>query len=220
MYLLSFMSLLSNLKVILVALQVKGKQMIKTLTPGEIAKLCDVHQRTVSRWIASGKLKGHQLPGRGDYRVMEEDFIAFAQEYKLPIKSAESRQPTILVIDDEAPVRRALKRVFNQAGYSVVEAENSFTAGALLERTRPALITLDLMMPGIRVEQVFDFLRTQSSLTDIPVVVISAAPESTLESARKYGAAKVIAKPFNNDALLSCVSELIRSAPASLSKSA
>lgn len=214
------MSLLSNLKAILVTLQVKGKKMMKTLTPGEIAKLCDVHQRTVSRWIASGKLKGHQLPGRGDYRVMEEDFIAFAQQYKLPIKATESRQPTILVIDDEAPVRRALKRVFNQAGYTVVEAENSFAAGALLERTRPELITLDLMMPGIRVEQVFDFLRTQSNTSDIPVVVISAAPEATLESARKNGAARVIAKPFNNDTLLSSVSELLQDSPAGLSKSA
>lgn len=194
--------------------------MIKTLTPGEIAKLCDVHQRTVSRWIASGKLKGHQLPGRGDYRVVEDDFIAFAQEHKLPINTAESRRPTILVVDDEAPVRRALKRVFDQAGYNVVEAENSFAAGALLERTRPALITLDLMMPGIRVEQVFDFLRTQTNLTDIPVVVISAAPESILDAAREHGAAKVIAKPFNNDALLSSVAELIQASPARMPKSA
>ncbi|MEP4544864.1 MAG: response regulator [Saccharospirillum sp.] len=185
--------------------------MIKTLSPGEIARLCDVHQRTVSRWIASGKLKGHQLPGRGDYRVVESDFIAFAKDHGIPARFDESTEPTILVIDDEAPVRRALRRVLSQANYKVVEAENSFIAGAMLERSKPALITLDLMMPGIRSEQVFDFLRSQADVANVPVVVISAAPEAALEEARRNGATAVIAKPFNNDDLLACISGLIKS---------
>ncbi|MHA7878669.1 MAG: response regulator [Saccharospirillum sp.] len=183
--------------------------MIKTLTPGEIAKLCDVHQRTVSRWIASGKLKGHQLPGRGDYRVVEADFVAFAKAHQLPISLEPPKPPTILVIDDEAPVRRALRRVLTQAGYEVVEAENSFTAGALVERRQPSLITLDLMMPGIRVDHVFDFLSSQSEIAGIPVVVISAAPESALQSAHRHGAAAVIPKPFNNQTLLECIASLV-----------
>lgn len=184
--------------------------MIKTLSPGEIARLCDVHQRTVSRWIASGKLKGHQLPGRGDYRVVESDFIEFAKDHGIPVSLDEQGEPTILVIDDEAPVRRALRRVLSQANYRVEEAENSFIAGAMLERSKPALITLDLMMPGIRSAQVFDFLRSQSTVANVPVVVISAAPEAVLEEARSNGAAAVIAKPFNNDDLLACIAGLIR----------
>lgn len=194
--------------------------MIKTLTPGEIAKLCAVHQRTVSRWIASGKLKGHQLPGRGDYRVVEADFIAFAKAYNLPVQLTEQKPPTILIVDDEAPVRRALKRVFSQAGYEVEEAENSFAAGALLERCQPSLITLDLMMPGIRVDQVFDFLSNQSSVAGIPVVVISAAPQSVLESAHAHGAAAIISKPFNNQALLDCIAGLVESRERPLAKQA
>lgn len=176
--------------------------MIKTLTPGEIARLCDVHQRTVSRWIASGKLKGHQLPGRGDYRVLETDFFDFVEDHGLPIQLPETTTKTILVIDDEVPVRAALRRLFTQDGYHVVEAEDSFTAGALLEREHPALITLDLMMPGIRIEQVFEFLKAQSYRTRIPVIVISAAPDATLEQAKRLGAADVISKPFNNQELL------------------
>lgn len=182
--------------------------MIKTLTPGEIARLCDVHQRTVSRWIANGKLKGHQLPGRGDYRVLEADFLLFAQAHQLPIALPLQTADTILIIDDEAPVRRALRRLLGQLDYQITEAENSFAAGALLERTRPALITLDLMMPGIHPDQVFEFLRTQSNTSRVPVVVISAAPEDVLDKARKSGASAVIPKPFDNDELLQCVQVL------------
>ncbi|WP_425289154.1 helix-turn-helix domain-containing protein [Shewanella xiamenensis] len=46
---------------------------MKTLKPSDIAQYCDVHQRTVSRWIAKGQLKGHKLPGRGNYRVLVDD---------------------------------------------------------------------------------------------------------------------------------------------------
>lgn len=184
--------------------------MIKTLTPGEIAKLCDVHQRTVSRWIASGKLKGHQLPGRGDYRVLEHDFVTFAQQHRLPVQVEEPDDPVILVIDDEAPVRRALRRLFSQANYRVEEAENSFVAGAMLERTQPALITLDLMMPGIQTDQVFQFLSSQVHSGSVPVVVISAAPDRTLADAAKHGARAVFEKPFKNDELLACVADLVK----------
>lgn len=184
--------------------------MIKTLTPGEIARLCDVHQRTVSRWIASGKLKGHQLPGRGDYRVVEADFLAFAESHGLPVSTALANRKTLLVVDDEAPVRAALNRLFSMHGYTVIEAENSFAAGALLEREQPALITLDLMMPGICLEQVFEFLKAQSHRARIPVFVISAAPEATLQRARELGAADVIAKPFNNSDILDRIAAVLR----------
>ncbi|WLD58921.1 response regulator [Salinispirillum sp. LH 10-3-1] len=184
--------------------------MIKTLTPGEIARLCDVHQRTVSRWIASGKLKGHQLPGRGDYRVLESDFLTFVESHHLPVDLPNTPTNTILIIDDEAAVRRALGRLFIQDGYKVIEAEDSFTAGALLERDQPALITLDLMMPGIRIEHVFEFLR--SNERNIPIVVISAAPPNLLDEAKRMGALEVVSKPFQNDELLQIIARTMRNA--------
>ena len=52
---------------------------MKTLTSGEIASYCDVNLRTVIRWIESGKLKGFKLPGRGNNRVLVEDFVAFPE---------------------------------------------------------------------------------------------------------------------------------------------
>jgi len=58
---------------------------MKTLSTGEIAKLCDVNLRTVIRWIERGALKGFKLPGRGNNRVRVEDFLAFLVEHEIPI---------------------------------------------------------------------------------------------------------------------------------------
>lgn len=61
---------------------------MKTLKPSDIAQYCDVHQRTVSRWIAKGQLKGHKLPGRGNYRVLVDDFISFLHQQNMPMPEA------------------------------------------------------------------------------------------------------------------------------------
>ena len=58
---------------------------MKTLKPSEIAEYCNVHNRTISRWIAKGQLKGHKLPGRGNYRVAVSDFINFLHKQQMPV---------------------------------------------------------------------------------------------------------------------------------------
>ncbi len=58
---------------------------IKSLTTGEIALLCGVNIRTVIRWIQRGHLKAYQLPGRGDNRVMLQDFLEFLKANQMPI---------------------------------------------------------------------------------------------------------------------------------------
>ena len=77
---------------------------MKTLKPSEIAQYCDVHHRTVSRWIANGQLQGHKLPGRGNYRVLLEDFISFLQKQHMPMPDALKQEP-------EANVSSTKKRV-------------------------------------------------------------------------------------------------------------
>ena len=50
---------------------------MQSLTTGEIAKYCGVTLRTVIRWLETEKLKGFKLPGRGNNRVLVDDFIVF-----------------------------------------------------------------------------------------------------------------------------------------------
>lgn len=196
---------------------------MKTLKPSEIALYCDVHQRTVSRWIAQGQLKGHKLPGRGNYRVLLSDFILFLQTQNMPMptellsntnQDEEAVDTTsnkrILIIDDETEIRNAIRRVLAKGGYVIDTATDGFQAGVKVLRDKPNLITLDLSMPGLDGFDVLTFIRAQPEIADIKIVVISGLSDTELQKALDLGANAVLPKPFENTQLISTINNLLK----------
>lgn len=182
---------------------------MKTLTPGEIAQYCDVHQRTVSRWIASGQLKGFKLPGRGNYRVVLADFIEFLQKQRMPVPPEFSQATSVLVVDDEVAYQRAILRVLKSSGYEVFLAADGFQAGIMLLEEKPSVMTLDLQMPGLDGFEVLKFIRQRPELHHIKILVISGLGLDELEKARAAGADATLAKPFDNALLLNAIAQLL-----------
>ncbi len=184
--------------------------MMKTLKPSEIAAYCDVHQRTVSRWIAKGELKGHKLPGRGNYRVQLADFLFFLHKYQMPIPAGlpAPAEPTVLAIDDESGYLNALRRLFSKNGFAVQTAQDGFAAGVSLLSLKPDLVTLDLNMPALDGFEVLSYIRQHPELTAIKVIVISGLTEVELTKAKALGADACLSKPFDNAELLSIAREL------------
>lgn len=66
---------------------------METLSTGVVAKLLHVAPRTVSKWIDSGRLKGHRLPGSEHRRVHRADLDAFIKEYSLQPIVKPSEEP-------------------------------------------------------------------------------------------------------------------------------
>ncbi len=186
---------------------------MKTLTTGEIAKLCDVNLRTVIRWIDRGALKGFKLPGRGNNRVREEDFISFLKEYDMPVpvgfKSNKGTNKKILIVDDELPVATAIQRVLRQAGYETSIATDGFRAGSMLLKESPAIMTLDLSMPGQDGFDVLAYVRATEELASTRILVISALDDISLNKALACGADAVLQKPFENSQLLMMIQQLL-----------
>lgn len=185
---------------------------LKTLTTGEIAEYCDVNFRTVIRWIERGLLKSYKLPGRGDNRIQPEDFVAFLQENKMPLPDdfAElNRCGRILIIDDDVAMTNAIERLFKRDGFDVEVANSGFTAGSKLSSFQPALVTLDLSMPGIDGFEVLKLIRAQFD-SSIKVLVLSALDDVALQKATTAGADSMMSKPFDNQALLSEVNALLK----------
>ena len=184
---------------------------MKTLTTGDIAKMCDVNLRTVIRWIDRGALKGFKLPGRGNNRVRVEDFIQFLNEHEMPIPTelAADDNRRVLIIDDEAAVARSIARILRAAGYETETALDGFQGGSLLIKYQPALVTLDLRMPGVSGYDVLKFIRSTPETEHIKVVVISALDQQSLQRARDEGADAVLSKPFDNEALTTTVERLL-----------
>jgi len=79
----------------------------------------------------------------------------------------------ILVVDDDPHILEIHSRMVQQAGYRVLQAHNGQEALAAISRTRPDLILLDLIMPGMDGFEVLDHLRAHEATRDIPVLVVT-----------------------------------------------
>ncbi|WDE07138.1 response regulator [Thalassomonas viridans] len=181
-----------------------------SLSSGQIAKLCGVHLRTVIRWIEQGYLKGYKLPGRGNNRVLKQDFIRFLQESNMPIPQELARkEKCVLVVDDDSLMARAISLVMRSNGWQTLTAENGFEAGFKVNKFPVDLITLDLVMPTLDGFDVLKVLKQEENLRHIPVIVISASPEQDLAKAKALGASAVLSKPFDNNRLTAIATKLM-----------
>jgi CheY-like chemotaxis protein len=80
----------------------------------------------------------------------------------------------VMVVDDDPMTREMLRRILSKRGWSVTEAADGSDALSVLGQTRPAVVLLDLMMPGMDGFEVLDAMRREATWRDIPVVVVTA----------------------------------------------
>ena len=183
---------------------------VRVLTTGEAAKYCGVNFRTIIRWIERGRLKAYKLPGRGDHRIREPDFVAFLMENDLPIPDEFAPVcRSALIIEDNPEMASAISRVLRREGFNIEVAHDGFAAGTLLGTFKPSVITLDLKMPGLDGFGVLKHIRSQDELKHLKVLVVSAETDEGLNRALEAGADQVLQKPFENTALVSAINSLI-----------
>jgi CheY-like chemotaxis protein len=110
--------------------------------------------------------------------------------------------PTILIVDDDYTYSRLIGDVPSEAGYRVRVAEDGCSALQSVCISRPALVLLDLMLPGLSGDEVLTQLRSGPH-PDLPVVVLSANPDA--QALLQHGASAILTNPFRWDELLACV---------------
>ncbi len=112
---------------------------------------------------------------------------------------------TILIIDDDMQISGMLCEVLTRAGYKVLRAFSGTEALLLLERSRPDLILLDLMLPGLSGEEVLPRIQ------GIPVIVVSAKVDvEDKVNLLLGGAADYMTKPFDTKELLARIEVQLR----------
>ena len=118
----------------------------------------------------------------------------------------------ILVIDDEYPIRKLLRKLLEKEGYEVSDAVNG-RHGLQLHREKPAdLVIIDIIMPEKEgIETIRDF---QRDYPETEIIAISGggriSPEIYLDIVKKMGLKYTFAKPVNNEELLKTVRELLK----------
>lgn len=117
-------------------------------------------------------------------------------------------KPLILVVDDDPGIRDLLAQLLADDGYRIITASDGQEALDLARRHRPALITMDLMMPGMDGYTAIECLRKDALLRAIPIVVISVLGEG--------GGVKsdaTLKKPVDEDLLLRAIHALLKNDP-------
>ena len=126
--------------------------------------------------------------------------------------SADAGDPTktVLVVDDDRPLRTLCRASLEEAGFRVLEAADGEQALASVHDEQPDLILLDIMMPGISGWEVTSALLADRSTDRIPIVFMSARTELS-DRARAFdlGAQDYVTKPFDPRRLAETVAKTL-----------
>jgi len=113
-----------------------------------------------------------------------------------------SKQATILVVDDEATIRKTLGLALTSKGYNVLSAGNGAEALLLLEQNEIDLALLDMRMPGMSGYEVLKEIRKGRSALELPILMLTATDDSeAMISSLKAGANDYLIKPCNREIL-------------------
>jgi threonine synthase len=124
-----------------------------------------------------------------------------------------NRFPRIVVVDDSPEARRLIRRILQSQGdFEIFEAINGVEAIELINKERPDLVILDLMMPEVDGFAVLDILRGKPETANIPVIVATAKELTVDEKSRLQGQIQSLMQKgdFLNDEFLEEVRSLIR----------
>lgn len=120
---------------------------------------------------------------------------------------------TILVVDDEAPIREMIAVALEMADYRVLEADNAQAAHAIIVDHQPDLVLLDWMMPSTSGIELARRLKREEATTELPIIMLTAkGDEDNKIQGLEAGADDYITKPFSPRELLARMKAVLRRA--------
>ena len=167
------------------------------LTLGQAAKFLGVAQSTIRKWSDQGRVPAFYTPG-GHRRYRRRDLEAFLDRSGPGGRSA---GPLVLVVDDDPCLRVFVRINLVLEGYTVREAGGAEEALTAIDDQAPALVLLDVVMPGVDGWQMLQ--RMQERYGSIPVIMFSGkVEESSPGDAERRGARGFVGKPFDPQQLI------------------
>lgn len=186
--------------------------MKKVFTTGQVAKICKVAPRTVSKWFDSGRLVGYRIPGSQDRRIPREHLIRFLKEHQMPLGDLEEEALSkVLIIGTDRLMIDRLKGLLPETDdYKLEVAHSGFEAGIQAESFHPDAIVLDLAMGRSEGLQIVSNLRRNTSYDDCVIVGLASEDEPDPDSMTQHGFNEVFKKPFDSALLAERLRTLVR----------
>ena len=179
------------------------------LTTGEVAKICNVAPRTVSKWFDAGQLRGYRIPGSKDRRIPLDQLVRFMRAHGIPLNGLDSGARRVLVIDDDDAVSRAIADVLADDGrYEVVTAESAFEAGAAAQDNRPHIVIVDVTLRDVVPKSIVRWFRSHSELRAVCLIGVAAGlTEAQGQALLQQGFDGYLSKPFDVHSLIRLIDQ-------------
>jgi two-component system response regulator (stage 0 sporulation protein F) len=117
--------------------------------------------------------------------------------------------PKILVVDDEADMRFAVRMLLERSGHTVMEADSGDTALAKIDEKAPDLALLDMRLPGMDGIQILQKIREKQK--DLPIIMVTGYGNVELaDQAMQLGADHYLSKPFHNKELVDVIRQILQ----------
>jgi excisionase family DNA binding protein len=170
----------------------------EVLTTGEVAKICNVAPRTVSKWFDSGSLKGYRIPGSRDRRIPASELMKFMRAHGIPLEGLNSGRTRVLIVDGEREVVDTLQKILTeQTSYEVRTATSAFSAGMECEKFKPHVVLLDIHLGEADARAFVENIRRNEHLQFTKVVAMSGRlTDGQSQSLRGQGFDSFLKKPF------------------------
>lgn len=179
----------------------------RVLTTGQVARICNVAPRTVSKWFDLGQLRGYRIPGSRDRRVPLDHLIRFMKAHNMPLNGLDAGPRRVLLVHPDLEISQTIAQRLNQMGYQAQSAQTMFEAGVLAERSRPHAIVLDDGASG-DVSDIATVVRRESHLSDAKLLRLEESNGDSALLPRGFDAR--VTKPFNITQLAGALNALFQ----------
>jgi excisionase family DNA binding protein len=157
----------------------KGKNI---LTTGDVAKICNVAPRTVSKWFDNGQLKGYRIPGSKDRRIPLSELIRFMKQNNMPMTALPVGKIRVLIVDGSTNTTSVLAEdLRNKADYDVQTVASSFETGVIAQKFAPHVMLINLLAKNIDAAGICKSIRRDEDLQTIKIIAVAGRlsnPES------------------------------------------
>ena len=149
----------------------KGKNV---LTTGDVAKICHVAPRTVSKWFDNGQLKGYRIPGSKDRRIPVSELIRFMKVHNMPTTALPVGKIRVLIVDKDEDAASSLADILQaKADYEVLTARSGFESGIIAQKFAPHVILVSLLAKDIDATGICKSIRAAEDLQTIKIIALA-----------------------------------------------
>lgn len=180
------------------------------LTTGEVAKICCVAPRTVSKWFDSGQLRGYRIPGSKDRRIPLDQLVRFMRVHGMPLNGLVTTATSLVVLDTDVPLWDRVREAMGGDGdFEVTLASAAFEAGVVVKELKPSVLIVDVTLPDVVPRSLALGIRSIPDLQETRLIAM--APGLSVgdqQALLQDGFDAVLPKPFQVRELIALIGTL------------